>query len=292
MAAALQQIRSDQPPTAAAADPMVPAPYRIAHVKRENHDTFTLELEAVAGPTHFSFQPGQFNMLYVHGVGEIPISISGDPARSDRIFHTTRAVGPVTRAMQRLREGDVLGVRGPFGTSWPVAAARGRDIFLVAGGIGLAPLRPAAYQLISGRELFGKVMLLYGARTPRDLLFTSELRAWSRRRRLDTRTTVDRASDPWRGNVGVVTTLIPQLMFDAKNAIAMICGPEIMMRFTAMALQARGVLRQNIYVSMERNMKCAIGLCGHCQYGPEFICKDGPVFPLERIERLFPIREL
>lgn len=280
------------PPTQSRSDAMLPTPYRVARVRRENHDTFTIELQIVDGTTAFSFQPGQFNMLYVHGVGEIPISISGDPARTDRVLHTTRRVGSVTSAMQKLRAGEVVGLRGPFGTAWPMKAAEGRDFVIVTGGIGLAPLRPCIYHLLATRKRYKRAVLLYGARSPADMLFTTELKKWGQLGDFNVQTTVDRATEGWRGNVGVVTTLIPNAPFDPSDAIVLICGPEVMMRFTVKALELRGVPRENIYVSMERNMKCAIGLCGHCQYGPEFICKDGPVFPFERIERLFTIREL
>jgi len=291
MAASATMQSTIQEPTTVASDPMMPEPYRIARVKRENYDTFTLELTHAQIPTDFRFQPGQFNMLYVYGVGEIPISISGDPARTDVITHTTRAVGNVTRALQRLRAGDVIGLRGPFGAAWP-APPPDRDCVIVTGGIGLAPLRPVIYSALSSVAPRGKLVLLYGARTPRDLLFATELRSWSRRKNCEVRTTVDRADESWRGNIGVVTTLIPQAGFTPAGAVALVCGPEIMMRFTVKALQARGVPAENIYLSMERNMKCAVGFCGHCQFGPEFICKDGPVFPFPRIERLLTIREL
>jgi NAD(P)H-flavin reductase len=273
-------------------DPMLPTPWRIVRAKRENHDTFTLELVAAEGTPAFFFEPGQFNMLYIHGVGEVPISISGDPAQTDRIIHTTRAVGAVTRAMQKLGVGDVIGLRGPFGAAWPMKLAEDRDILLITGGIGLAPLRPCIYHVLGSRDRYRQAILLYGARTPRDMLFTTEFKRWGRKRGLDVQTTVDRANQEWRGNVGVVTTLISNSPFNPAETVAMICGPEIMMRFTVKALQARGVPREHIFVSMERNMKCAIGLCGHCQFGPEFICKNGPVLPFERIERLFAIREL
>lgn len=271
---------------------MVPAPYGIRRVVRETQDTFSCELQACTGPTQLAFRPGQFNMLYVFGVGEVPISISGDPARPDRVVHTTRAVGAVTRALQGLREGAVLGLRGPFGTAWPVEAARDHDVIIVAGGIGLAPLRPVMYDLLNNRGRHGRIVLLYGVRTAEDLLFSRELTEWRGRFDVDVHTTVDRSTSGWRGNVGVVTTLIPHAPCDPQRTVALVCGPEIMMRFTVMALEARGVAAGNIYVSMERNMKCAVGFCGHCQYGPEFICKDGPVFAYPRIERLFSIREV
>jgi NAD(P)H-flavin reductase len=273
------------------ADPMAPVPYRIRRVTKETYDTFTFELEPVNGRV-MSFAPGQFNMLYVFGVGEVPISISGDPAEPDALVQTVRAVGPTTRAMSKLRRDDVIGVRGPFGTRWPTDEARGKDVVVVVGGIGLAPLRPMIYQLLADRDSFNRVYLLYGARTPDDLLYTRELSDWRGRLDFDVEVTVDSAPADWRGHVGVVTTLIPRAEFDPQNTIAAVCGPEIMMRFTIMELQKRGMSDENIYVSMERNMKCGIGLCGHCQYGPTFICKDGAVFPYERIRELFRKREI
>jgi NAD(P)H-flavin reductase len=265
---------------------MRPEPYRILRVRQETHDTFTLELRPEGGARRMAFLPGQFNMLYVFGVGEIPISISGDPGQSDVLVHTTRAVGQVTNAMSALAVGDLVGVRGPYGVPWPVEAARGRDVVIVAGGIGLAPLRPALYTLLHDRTAYRNVVLLYGTRSPRDILYRKELERWRARFDLEVHVTVDRSLPSWHGNVGVVTTLIHKAPFAPRNALAMICGPEVMIRFTAIELQRRGVLTADIYVSMERNMKCAIGLCGHCQLGQVFVCKDGPVFPYDRIQDL------
>jgi NAD(P)H-flavin reductase len=273
-------------------DPMLPAPYRVQRVRQDTYDTFTLELQSANGADGFRFNAGQFNMLYVFGVGEVPISISGDPATPATLVHTTRAVGTVTKAMRKLKRGETLGVRGPFGTHWPVEEAIGNDAVIVAGGIGLAPLRPALYALLANREKFGKVVLLYGTRTPNDILFRRELESWRSRLDLEVYVTVDRATGNWRGNVGVVTTLIPKAPFDPRNAVAMVCGPEIMMRFTVLELQKRGVSVENIFLSMERNMKCAVGFCGHCQFGPAFICKDGPVFRYDRIKDLLAKREI
>ena len=271
---------------------MVPVLYRIQRVRKETLDTFTLEMKSVNGAKPLAFSPGQFNMLYVYGVGEIPISISGDPNSPDTLVHTTRAVGTVTKAMQKLQPGDVLGIRGPFGTTWPVDAAVGNDVVIVAGGIGLAPLRPALYQIISQREKFGKVVLLYGTRTPSDILFRKEIENWRARLDFEVHVTVDRGAGNWRGIVGVVTTLIPKATFDPHDSYAFICGPEIMMRYTILSLKERGISTKNMYVSMERNMKCGIGLCGHCQFGHTFICKDGPVFSFDEISELFGRREI
>ncbi len=265
-------------------NPMLPWPFQIKRVKRETEDTFTVELQPLGDLAEFGFQPGQFNMLYVYGVGEIPISISGDPSNPRALVHTTRAVGTVTKAMDKMRRGDIIGIRGPYGTSWPIEQAAGQDVVFVAGGIGLAPLRPALYEVVAHREKYGKVVLLYGTRTPADVLFRQELENWRARFDLEIYVTVDRAMSGWKGNVGVVTNLIPRAPFDPRNTTAFVCGPEIMMRFTAMELFKRGVDNEYIYVSLERNMKCAIGLCGHCQFGPVFVCKDGPVFQFSQIK--------
>lgn len=268
----------------ALAEPMLPEVFRIQRVVKESYDTFTLELQPDRGNRVFAFEPGQFNMLYVYGVGEIPISISGDPLHPETLIHTTRAVGTVTKAMSALKAGDVIGVRGPFGSEWPVRAAKGYDVVFVAGGIGLAPLRPALYHILAHREKYGRIVLLYGCRSPEDILFRRELEKWRARFDLEIYVTVDYASPRWHGNVGVVTKLIPKAPFDPLNTIAMVCGPEVMMRFTAIELIKRGVDTNNIYLSMERNMKCAIGFCGHCQFGPVFICKDGPVFTYRQVQ--------
>jgi NAD(P)H-flavin reductase len=222
-------------------------------------------------------------MLYVFGVGEVPISISGDPDRPENLMHTTRAVGTVTKAMAELQKGDVIGIRGPYGTSWPVDRAEGYDVVFVAGGIGLAPLRPALYHVLAHRDRYGKVVLLYGTRSPDDILYRSELEQWRSRFDLEVHVTVDYADATWRGNVGVVTSLIPKAPFDPLHSMAMICGPEVMMRFTAIELLKRGIEHEHIYLTMERNMKCAIGFCGHCQFGQHFVCRDGPVFSYARI---------
>lgn len=274
------------------ANPMMPKLYTVRGIRQELADTWTLEIEPMDGGLCPRFLPGQFNMLYVFGVGEMAISISGDPSWRGSFIHTVRAVGTGTKAVCALQAGDVLGVRGPFGTAWPDLELVGKDVVLVAGGIGLAPLRPTIYSILADRDGYGRVSLLYGARTPHDLLYTDELSRWRDRPDLNLGVTVDTAERSWFGNVGVVTTLIPRIQFDPANAVAVICGPEIMMRFTIMELQKRGIDSENIYISMERNMKCAIGLCGHCQLGPEFVCKDGPVFRFDKVTGIFGKREL
>jgi len=277
--------------SAAVRDPMLPESYRVHSVRREIPGVFTLELRQVEGGA-MAFGPGQFNMLYQFGAGEVPISVSGDPGDADRLVHTIRAAGGVTRLMEKLGVGDVIGVRGPYGTEWPVAQAVGRDVVIVAGGIGLAPLRPVVYHLLNHRSDYGRIALVYGTRTPADILYASELEAWRARGDLQVEITVDRASTGWDGDVGVVTNLLPQVDFDPSTAIAMTCGPEIMMRFAVLGLRKRGLDAGRIHVSMERNMKCAIGYCGHCQWGPHFICKDGAVFPYSTLEPIFSVRAL
>ena len=274
------------------ADAMSPASVPIVRVTRETRDTFTLRFDMSDRPGGLPFAPGQFNMLYVFGVGEVPISISGDPGRPQELVHTVRAVGAVTGAMRALKRGEHLGIRGPFGHGWPMEEATGRDVLVIAGGLGLAPLRPVVYDVLRRRARFRRVAVLYGARTPEDLLYRRELERW--RGRFDARVlvTVDRANPAWGGRTGVVTALFDALGLDASTTVAMICGPEVMMRFTVRELTARGLAEDRIYVSLERNMKCAIGLCGHCQYGPLFVCKDGPVHRFDRVARLFSRREV
>jgi NAD(P)H-flavin reductase len=272
--------------------PMVPAIFRVEKYRKETHDTYTLELKPASGTGEHRFGAGQFNMLYKFGVGEAAISISGDPTSPNPLIHTIRAVGTATKAMSKFKVGDTIGVRGPFGSCWPVETAKGNDVLIIAGGIGLAPLRPVVYQVLAERHRYGKVYLLYGTRTPEDLLYRAELEKWRARFDLEVLVTVDRASSEWHGNVGVVTTLLKKLVLDPDNTVAMICGPEIMMRFVAMDLIKKEFGLDHIYVSMERNMKCGIGLCGHCQYGPTFICKDGPVYTYDQVIELLARREI
>jgi NAD(P)H-flavin reductase len=271
---------------------MTVKPYRLRRIRRENADTFTLDLTPESRGDEAPFAPGQFNMLYAFGVGEVPVSISGDPREKGRRVHTVRRVGAVTRALTALRRNDTVGLRGPFGRGWPIEEVLGLDVAVVAGGIGLAPLKPAFHALLTQRRDFGRLRLLYGARTPAEMIFRGELSRWSRRGDLDVITTVDRAGPGWRGNVGVVTALFPGIDWDRSRTAAFVCGPEIMIRFAARALMELGIAAERIFVSLERNMKCGCGLCGHCQCGPFFVCKDGPVFALPRVSRLLAEPEL
>lgn len=271
-------------------DPMLPQPARVTACRHEVADIWTLDMQIDGGG--MAYTPGQFNMLTVFGVGEVPISMSGDPADQSKLVHTVRAVGPVSQALTELQRGHVLGVRGPFGAGWPMAEAAGRDVIVVAGGLGLAPLRPALYRLLGARDTYGRLSLLYGTRSPNDILFHNELAAWRQQLDMAVEVTVDHAAEHWHGNVGVVTTLIPRAAFDPSNAVALVCGPEIMMRFAITALREAGLPDAAIHLSMERNMKCAIGLCGHCQFGPAFVCRDGPVFRYDAVRDILALREI
>ncbi|HEY8704572.1 MAG TPA: FAD/NAD(P)-binding protein [Gaiellaceae bacterium] len=269
--------------------PMVPVPFRVTRRRRELRDTWTLELEPVAGDRLLP-APGQFTMLYAFGIGEVPISVSG--GAEGPLVHTVRAVGAVTQAICASRPGDVLGVRGPFGNAWPVEIAAGSDVVIVAGGIGLAPLRPAVYHLLQHRGEYGEVALLYGSRTPADLLYRNELQRLRGRFDLQVRVTVDTAEGGWQGKVGVVPQLVAGARFDPASTVALVCGPEIMIHYSAQALLERGVPPDQIYLSMERNMRCGLGHCGHCQLGPTLICRDGPVYRYDELERLMAVHEL
>jgi NAD(P)H-flavin reductase len=274
-----------------APEPLMPEPWVVRENIRETDDVVTLVLEPGDGARPMSWQPGQFNMLYAFGNGEVPISISGRLTEPGRLVHTIRNVGLVTDALCRLGPGDVVGVRGPFGSEWPVRTQLGRDIVIVAGGIGLAPLRPVLYHVLDNRDAFDDVVVLYGARRPEELLFTNEYEEW-RRHEVQLMVTVDHAPEDWAGHVGVVTTLIRYGKFETDEASAFLCGPEVMMLFTARELEQKGVDVERTWLSMERNMKCAVGFCGHCQLGPEFICLDGPVFTWPRMRRLMTVQEL
>jgi NAD(P)H-flavin reductase len=279
-------------PAAPVLPPSAPAPFVARERRSETADTVTLVLTPQHAPGPLSFRPGQFNMLYVFGVGEAAISISGDAERTGEYVHTIRSAGKVTQALCAVASGGVVGVRGPYGTGWPLEAAKGSDLVIVAGGLGLPPLRPVLYDLLRHRERYGHVEVIYGARTPKDLVYYDEVQQWRAAPDLRFQTTVDAAGRDWPGDVGVVTTRLPDARFDPARTTALLCGPEIMMKNTALALLARGVPPTAIWVSMERNMKCAVGICGHCQFGPEFICRNGPVFRYQEIQPFLSVREL
>ena len=269
---------------------LVPRQFRVANRRQDTADTFTMMLEPLDGVA-LDFVPGQFTMLAAFGVGQVPISVSSDAMVDGPLCHTIRDVGPVTHALSRTPVGDVVGVRGPYGTGWDVAEGENLDVVLVAGGIGLAPLRPAMLEVLHHRQRYGRVVLLYGTRSPEDVLFADELKRWENLG-VEVLITVDYGTPAWDGRVGLVTTLIKRAGFDPHSSLALVCGPEVMMRFTATALIERGVRPERVRVSLERNMRCGVGLCGHCQYRELFICLDGPVLPYARVADLLGTREL
>ena len=266
-------------------NPWQPHAARIVSVMPEVRGiaTYELELELPEVREKYRFAPGQFNMLYLPGFGEAAISISSSPDTTGTLLHTVRAVGNVTTALAKKQAGDQILLRGPFGSSWPLDQCRGQDLVIACGGLGLPPLRPLIYEVLRRRSDYGRVSLLYGARTPQDLLFTGEYAAW-RQGDIDVDVTVDLGDEQWAGPIGVVPTLFERLQLASERTWVLTCGPEIMMRFVIQEALERGIPREQIYLSMERNMNCAVGLCGHCQLGPAFICKDGPVFRLDQME--------
>ena len=269
---------------------MTPVPYRVRSRSQETSDTWTLQLDPLGEVV--TPRPGQFDMLYAFGVGEVPISTSAVHLGDGSLIHTVRAVGHITRALCELEPGAVVGVRGPYGNEWPLEEAAGGDLVVVAGGIGLAPLRPAIRHALVHRADYGAVAVLLGARKPSDLLFRSEIEEWRARFDTEVDVIVDAAATGWHGRVGLVTQLIPGAVFDPENATALVCGPEVMTTFVVRALVDRGLAFERIWISMERNMRCGIGHCGHCQLGPKLICRDGPVFRADEMKPLMEVREL
>jgi NAD(P)H-flavin reductase len=269
----------------------VPLPYRVTRVRRETADTVTLALAPAGAAALAPFAPGQFAMVYAFGVGEIPLSVSGIDHRE--VVHTVRAVGAVSAALCSLAPGDQVGLRGPFGTGWELERAAGQDLLVVAGGIGLAPLRPLVLAALTTPHAYGRLNLLVGARTPDDVLYADRIRAWTTAPGQPyCATTVDRPVVGWRGRVGVVTSLLNGARFEPGSTTAYVCGPEVMIRATARDLVHRGIPAHRIRVSLERNMHCATGHCGHCQLGGVLLCRDGPVTGWDRAEPLLLVREL
>lgn len=273
---------------------MLPVPVRIVDVHQENFNTrtFTLRIEDEELRPYYQWIPGQFNMIYVPGIGEAAISISSDPDEHNTLEHTIRVVGSVTRAIDRMGKGGIVGLRGPFGRGWPLSTLEGGDVVLVGGGIGLAPLRPVVYWLLRNRPRFRRVVLLFGCRTPEDRLYTRELEKWSSDNRIDVLVTVDNDTGGWVGPVGVVTRLLQRIKIQADKTTVMVCGPRMLNRAAAWNFLQLHVPPDRVFVSLERNMNCGFGQCGHCQYGPKFVCKDGPVFSLSEIEGIFAKEEV
>lgn len=280
-------------PATASINPWTPLQAQIRAIRQEvpGVATYDLALETPSGQDEYRFLPGQFNMLYLPGFGESAISVSSDPAEHGTIAHTVRIAGNVTQALSRKEPNDQIGIRGPFGTSWPMEQCRGRDVVLACGGIGLAPLRPAIYHLINNRDDYGRVTLLYGARTSGDLLYSHEYDQW-RAAGIEVEVTVDLGESDWQGHIGVVPALFYHMRLDGQKTFVMTCGPEIMIRFVIFEALARKVPPDQLFISLERNMSCAMGFCGHCQLGPAFICKDGPVFNYVQMEPYLNLEDL
>ncbi|MGE0081366.1 MAG: FAD/NAD(P)-binding protein [Thiohalomonadaceae bacterium] len=253
-------------------------------------NTLRLRLTDPVQRAAYTFAPGQFNMLYLADVGEVPISISSDPSEPELIDHTIRAVGRVTEGMVRVKEGEIMGLRGPFGTGWPMEQAKGRNILVITGGIGCAPTASVVGYAHARRDQYGKITVLHGVRKPSDLIYGERFDSWCRATDTVCMFASQEQAPGWGGRTGLVTELLNDLAPGAADGMIMMCGPEVMMRAVAEELLRRGRPIEDIYVSMERSMQCGLGHCGHCQYGPDFICKDGPVFPYARVRRLMPVK--
>lgn len=275
-------------------DTWMPLPARILDVRSENFNTRTFTLEFVDPKIRemYRFHPGQFNMVYVPGVGEAAISISSDSTNTQTLGHTIRVVGSVTRAIDRMGKGGIVGLRGPFGTGWPLEQLGGRDVVIMAGGIGLAPLRPVIYWILRNRSQCKRVVLLYGCRTAEDRIYGPELDKWGAEGTIDCLVTVDNATGEWTGPVGVVTALMRRIKVSAERTLVLVCGPRILNRVAAWNFLQLHVPPTQVYVSLERNMNCGFGRCGHCQYGPKFVCRDGPVFCFADIADVFAVEEI
>lgn len=269
----------------------LPSLHRLTWTRRENRYTVSFRMEPLEGHSPLSpADPGQFNMIYLPGAGEVAISVS----RREPLEHTVAAVGSITIPLCKMKAGGVVGLRGPFGRPWPITDVRGKDLILMAGGLGLAPLRPVLHEVLRLRPEFGRVWFLYGARSPSEQLFKNELRLWRSRFDIDFLVTVDRAEPSWRGEVGLVTDLLRQVdrRLQSSRTAAFVCGPDAMMRGSIAELQRRGLSSDDIYLSSERNMKCGMGVCGHCQLGPLFLCRDGPVLSLRQVEPYLEVAEI
>lgn len=275
------------------ASPLLPEPAEILEKRSFGPDlhAYRMRLLDPAARPRFDFLPGQFNMVYMPGVGEVAISISSDPDEED-LEHTIRIVGRTTRVIERLVPGDVLGLRGPYGNGWPLLDARFKDVLVVTGGIGCAPVSGAIDYMFRRRASYGRLTILHGVKKPADLVHRARFDAWRREPDTTVLLTTDQPDRAWRDRTGVVTELFEEVELDPARTVVLMCGPEVMMRYAVRTLRARGVADDRIYLSLERNMQCAVGWCGHCQLGPEFVCKDGPIFPLARLGRLFEARGL
>ena len=272
-------------------NPYCPHPAKIIARRQESRTIFTITTEFTeSAPAYAPFSPGQFNMVYLYGVGEVAISISSDPAEQGYLSHTIRAVGRVTKALEQQDIGDEIGIRGPYGQGWPLDIALGKDILIVTGGLGCAPTVSAINYIIKRRADYGNLTILQGVKHSDDFIFRNQYALWQKTPNTVVHIAADQAGPHWPWDIGYVTNMISALPIDPKNTIVMMCGPERMMHTAIQALIQKNVSEAAIYLSMERNMQCGIGLCGHCQYGDLFLCKDGPVVAYPRIKALFSIQ--
>ncbi|KTD13689.1 hydrogenase/sulfur reductase gamma subunit [Legionella gratiana] len=270
-------------------DPYVPFEAEIIERIQESPTIFTLHLRFFDTSLHdtFNFYPGQFNMLYLYGVGEVAISIVSDPEKKDILTHTIRAVGRVTRALQKLETGDKIGVRGPYGRGWPLEQTQNKDIIVITGGLGCAPSVSIIDYILARRKQYGHLSILQGVKHSDDFIFRKKYAVWEKSPNTVIHIAADQAGPKWPWNVGYVTDMIDKISLNPENTVVMMCGPEIMMHTAINLLKKKGISENDLYMSMERNMECGIGQCGHCQYGGFFICKDGPIFAYSEIKELF-----
>jgi len=270
----------------------IPEPAVIESIRDESFDTKTFKVvfEDNAQAASFSYKPGQFAQLSLLGIGEAPISITSSHCKQGFLEFTIRAVGRLTRAIHQLKPGDNIYIRGPYGNSWPFEEVKGKDLYFIAGGIGLPPLRSLINSVFDKREEFGRIKILYGSKTPDELCFKEELKSWQRITDTEVLLTVDKPEEGWKGNVGVVTTLWDKTDMTSSGGAAYVCGPPVMIRFVIERLTKTGFKDENIHVSLERYMKCGIGKCGHCNIGAKFVCIHGPVFTYSQIKG-FPEKE-
>jgi NAD(P)H-flavin reductase len=254
---------------------------RIVRITPQTPDTnlYTFEYVDPQRQRQFTFTPGQFMLLSVFGHGEAPFGICSSPNNKDSFELCIRSVGKLTNVLQNLRQGSVVGLRGPFGHGWPMEKVKGKNIVIIGGGIGLVPLRPAILEIMENRDDYGKLQIMYGARCPEELLFKDELYIWDNRRDIEYVATVDRDDEHcWAGNIGVVTVLFDRITISPKDTYAFVCGPPIMYKFVMRELEKIGLPDNRIFISLERRMKCGVGHCSHCLVGSKFVCQDGPVF--------------
>lgn len=275
-------------------NPHLPHPAEIVEKIQEREEVYTYRIRFCEEEQKLSYRffPGQFNMLYAFGVGDVPMSIVSDPADSSLLDHTIRIVGTVTQALGRLEKGDRVGLRGPFGSAWPLEEAQGQDVIIVTGGLGCAPTLGALHYMFRRRDAYGTIKIIHGVKAPQDLIYQQRFREWGQAPDTEVYLTTDKPARQWKHKIGLVTHLLAEVQFNPDRSIVMMCGPEIMMRFTIKEFLSRGLNADRIYLALERNMKCAVGFCGHCQFGPHFICKDGPILRYDRIQEIFNIKEI